>query len=93
MLVQNVVTTVSGRKFRAMHSFRLTQVLNVHGTPVAVIDYVAAHGFCMTESVRHRREQYFVKLRLHEHLISLAWRAAVIPGDNDDFKATCDCKQ
>ncbi|CAM9747698.1 unnamed protein product, partial [Sphacelaria rigidula] len=55
MLVQNLVKSVLGRSFRAMHDFHRAQLLKTHGTPVAVIDYVAAHGFCMTESMRYKR--------------------------------------
>ncbi|CAM9678275.1 unnamed protein product, partial [Sphacelaria rigidula] len=76
-----------------MHDFSLAQVLKTHGTPVAMIDYIAAHGFCMTESMRYKREQYFVKLRLDKHLLALALRAAAISWDNCDFRcavaATC----
>ena len=56
MLAQNLVKTVLGRGFRAMHNFHLAQVLKTHGTPATVIDYVAARGFCLTESMRYKRE-------------------------------------
>lgn len=63
-------------------------VLKTHGTPVASIDCVAAHGFCMAESTRYKREQYFVELRLDRHLMFVALRAAAIPWDKCDFQAT-----
>lgn len=56
MLAQNLVKTVSGRGFRAMHGFGLSQVSKTHRTPVAVINLVTAHGFCMAESMRYRCE-------------------------------------
>ena len=59
MLAQNLVKTVLGRGFRAMNDFHLVQVLKTHGMPV--IDYVAAHGFRLTESMRYKREQCYVR--------------------------------
>ncbi|CAM9477450.1 unnamed protein product [Sphacelaria rigidula] len=88
MLVQNLVKTVLGRGFRAMHDFHLAQVLKTHGTSVAVIGYVAAHGFCMTESMRYKREQFYVKWRMDRHDMALALRVAAIPWDDCDFRPT-----
>ncbi|CAN0017045.1 unnamed protein product [Sphacelaria rigidula] len=88
MLVQNLVKTILGRGFRAMHVFHLAQVLKTHGTPVAVIDYVAAHGFCMTESMRYERERFYVKWRVDRHVMALALRVAAIPWYNCDFRPT-----
>ncbi|CAM9907387.1 unnamed protein product [Sphacelaria rigidula] len=88
MLVQNLIKTVLGRGFRAVHDFHLAQLLKTHGTPVAVIDCVAAHGFCMTESMRYKREQFYVKWRMDRHVLALALRVAAIPWDTWDFWPT-----
>lgn len=73
MLAQILAKTFLGRVFRAAHDFHLAHVLKTHGMPVAVIDYVAVHGFCMTESMRHEREQYFVKSRA----ATIPWYSAI----------------
>ena len=54
--LQMLVKTVFDRGFRAMHDFHLAQVLKTHGTSVAIIGYVAAHGFCLTESIALQAE-------------------------------------
>ncbi|CAM9985360.1 unnamed protein product [Sphacelaria rigidula] len=71
-----------------MHDFHIAQVFKAHGTPMAVIDYVAAHGFCMTESMRYKREQFYAKWMMDRHVMALALRVAAIPWDNWDFRPT-----
>ena len=88
MLAQNLIKTVLGRGCRAMHDFHLAQVLKTHGMPVSVIDYMAAHGFCLTESMRYKREQYYVRWRLDKHLMALELTVAAFAEDNCDFRPT-----
>lgn len=44
-----------------MRDFRSAHELKMHGTPMAIIDYVAVHGFRMTESMSYKREEFYVK--------------------------------
>lgn len=62
--------------------------MNTHGTPVAVIDYVAAHGLCMTESMLYKRGQSYVRWRLDKHLMALALTTVATPRDKCDFRLT-----
>lgn len=50
--------TVLGPTFVAVHDFKLGKVFRTHGTPLAVVDHIAAHGFYATESIRYKREQH-----------------------------------
>ena len=86
MLAQNLVKTVLGRGFRTMHDFLLAQVLKTYGTPVAVMDCVAAYGLCLTESMRYKREQLYVRWRLDKHLTALELTVAAFTWDNCDFR-------
>lgn len=90
MLAQDLMDSVSGGGFRAMHDFHLVQVVSkTQGTPVAVIDLVAAQGFCMAESMRYKREYYFAKKwRLDKRLMVLTLTAAALPWDKCDFRPT-----
>lgn len=88
MLVMGLIKTVFEPKFVAAHDFELVQVFKTHGTPLAAIDFVSAHRYYMTESVRYKRVQQYVRMWLDKYLLSLALRAAAIPWDNCDFVPT-----
>ena len=63
-------------------------MLKTYGTSVAVIDYVAVHGFCLTESMRFKQEQFYVRWRLDKHLMALELPFAAFTWDNCDFRPT-----
>ena len=63
-------------------------MLKTHGTFVAIIDYFAAHGFCLTEPMRYKPEQVYVRWRLDKHLMAFELTVAAFTWDNCDFRPT-----
>ena len=88
MLAKSLVKTSLGRGFRETHDFHLAQVLKTHGTSVAIINCIAAHGFCLTESMRYKLEQFYVLWRLDRHLMAFELTVAAFTWDNCDFLPT-----
>ena len=62
-------------------------MLKTHETFVAIIDYIAAHGFCLTEPMRYKPEQVYVRWRLDKHLMAFELTVAAFTWDNCDFSA------
>lgn len=88
MLVQNMVILVLEGQFRAPHDFKLAQVLKTHGTVGEIIDFFADLGYCMTESIRRKRERRVAETRKDEAQVVLDVESMAFVWDNCDHE-TC----